>query len=309
MQFKRGQLSYFVTVADEGQITSAAVKLHIAQPALSQAIAQLERDLGFKLLDRHPRGVTLTRSGEEFLPKARVALAANTEAVLAGKLLARATKGAIEVGFIGPPPILNAPELFAAVSDVHPEADVSFRDLPFPCGATATWLGEADVAFCHAPAVEPGVAVETVRLEPRAVVVHESHPLAGRSELAVADVLDETFVSYHPDVQPEWAGFHSLDDHRGGPPRAVTVDCAITSLQMLAAMTTRGAVTTVPHCDAKLALQVLPEVVAIPLHDAHPAALSLVWRTESYNPLVPALVALARSLDEPSANGRAPGGD
>jgi len=70
--FTPSRLRYFVTVAEEGQITLAAEKLHVAQPALSKAIARLESDLGVKLLKRHARGVTLTAAGEAFLPKAQV---------------------------------------------------------------------------------------------------------------------------------------------------------------------------------------------------------------------------------------------
>jgi DNA-binding transcriptional LysR family regulator len=66
MSFKRGHLLYYVTVAEAGQITRAARRLHVAQPALSRAITQLESDLGFKLLERHARGVTLTPAGEAF---------------------------------------------------------------------------------------------------------------------------------------------------------------------------------------------------------------------------------------------------
>ena len=61
MSFRRGQLKYFVTVAEEGQITRAAKKLHIAQPALSQAIAQLESQLEVRLLERRARGVRSCR--------------------------------------------------------------------------------------------------------------------------------------------------------------------------------------------------------------------------------------------------------
>jgi hypothetical protein len=127
-------------------------------------------------------------------------------------------------------------------------------------------------------------------------VVQRDHALAERSQLDVAEVLEETFVGYHPDVQPAWAGFHSLDDHRGGPPERLTDDQALTSLQMLGIMSARGAVTTVPHADAKLAVQVLPDIVAIPLRDAAPAVVSLVWRTDTGNQLVEDLARVAKSL-------------
>ena len=101
MTARRRQLHYLVTVAEEGQITSAARKLHLAQPALSQAIAQLEAELGIELLERHPRGVTLTPAGETFLVKARRALAAEIDAAQTAQALARAARGAIAIGFVG----------------------------------------------------------------------------------------------------------------------------------------------------------------------------------------------------------------
>src|SRR5437899_1980836 len=100
MPFKRGQLLYFVTVAEEGQLTRAAKRLHLAQPALSQAISQLEGELGVELFERHARGVNLTHAGEVFLEKARIALAAGEEAAATARALARSERGAIEIGFI-----------------------------------------------------------------------------------------------------------------------------------------------------------------------------------------------------------------
>ncbi len=297
MAFKRGHLRYFVAVAEEGQITRAAKKVHIAQPALSQAIAQLESEVGVELLKRHARGVTLTPAGETFLAKARIALAADDDAAQTARWLARAARGAMEVGFVGPPPTLNAPELFAAFEDSYPDAEVAFRDLPFPRGATLSWLQEVDVAFCHLPDADRGVDIQAVRLEPRVMVAHKSHRLAQREELTVAEVLDDTFLSYHPDVQPRWAGFHSLDDHRGGPPGATTVERAANTMQMGGIMASGRGITTLPRCDAQLAQQVLP-VVAIPLSDARPAVLSLIWRRDNHNPLVQALVAFAGNLAE-----------
>ena len=296
MEFRRGNLLYFVTVAEERQVTRAAHKLHLAQPALSHAIAQLEAEVGVQLFERHPRGVTLTPAGEAFLAKARAALAAEAEAARTAESLARANRGTIAVGFIGPPPALIHGELFAAYAEEHPELEVSFQDLPFPRGTTAVWLAGVDVAICHAPRAEEGVSIHAIRIEPRALVANNGHPLARRTELGVADVLDETFVSYHPEVQPEWAGFHSLDDHRGSPPAHATDDQALTSLHMLAIMSAGNAVTTVPLTDAAVAKQVVPGATVVPLGDADPARVSLVWRTDTPNPHIATLVATAERL-------------
>jgi DNA-binding transcriptional LysR family regulator len=307
MSFRRGQLRYFVTVAEEGQITRAAAKLQIAQPALSHAIAQLESELGVELLERHPRGVTLTAAGEVFVAKAREVLAKEQDAALMAQSLARAANGVVEVGFVGAPPTLTNPELFAAFARAAPEAQVSLRDLPFPCGSTVSWLEQVDVAFCHPPSIEARVRVQAVRVEPRALMAHKSHPLAQRSRLTVADVLDETFVSYHPDVQPGWAGFHSLDDHRGGPPRRTTVDHAASTMQMVGIMTSSRAVAIAPLCDANVGRQILPDVVATPLHDAQPMVISLVWDEDRQHPLTHALAQVAMTLaGAAGATGAAP---
>ncbi len=151
MPFKRGQLRYFVTVAEEGQMTRAAAKLQIAQPALSQAIARLESELDVQLLERHARGVTLTADGEKFYPKARLALDACTDAVQTARSLARADKGTIEFGFLGAPPGLDSPAHLEAFAETHPDIDIRYRELRFPSVPTTSWLSEVDIAVCHLP--------------------------------------------------------------------------------------------------------------------------------------------------------------
>jgi DNA-binding transcriptional LysR family regulator len=293
MAFNRDHLRYFVAVADEGQITQAARRLFMAQPALSQAISQLESELGLKLLDRHARGVTLTEAGEAFLEKARTAVQSEGEVRRTAESLARAERGILEVGFIGPPPTMTATDLMSSFAQAHPRAELSFRDLPFPCGTTRSWLEPVDVALCQTPARYADIRVHPVRSEPRTLVVHEGHRLVGLDEVTVADVLDETFISYHPDVQPAWASFHCLDDHRGGPPKALTDDRVTSALQILGVFATTHAVTTLPMADALLVQHVLPGVRAIPLRDADPCVLSLIWRAEDDHPLVAALVELS----------------
>jgi DNA-binding transcriptional LysR family regulator len=296
--FKRGQLRYFVTVADEGQMTRAARKLHVAQPALSHAIAQLEAELGIELLQRHARGVSLTPAGEAFLVKARTALAATTDAEMTAKSLARAARATLEFGYLGSPPPLHSGDLFSALAEARPDAQVSFRELPFPNGSTLSWLQDVDVALCHLPTEDPDVRLQPLRTEGRVVIAPKTHTLAGRPELDVADVLDETFVGYNPTVQPAWAGFWTLDDHRGGPAQR-TVGHALTAPEMFAMIASRRAITTAPAYQAAIVERLLRGIVAIPLRDARPAVLSLVWPSQARNPLVDALAALADRLATP----------
>lgn len=82
------QLEYFVAIAEEGQITAAARRLHISQPPLSYELAQLERELDTQLVRRGPRGVTLTEAGRLLYERA-------------GRILAMATATAREVSSVG----------------------------------------------------------------------------------------------------------------------------------------------------------------------------------------------------------------
>jgi DNA-binding transcriptional LysR family regulator len=295
MQFRPGQLQYFVTVAEEGQITRAARKLHIAQPALSQSIAQLEARIGLKLLDRHARGVTLTRAGEKFFATACVAVAAERDALETARSLARDQAGTIEFGFLGAPPGLDSPVPLAAFSHQHPAIELRFRELSFPFSPTSSWLSEVDVAVCHLPPADADVWTELLRNEPRVVLAPRQHPLACAQELFVDDVLDETFIGFHPSTDDAWAGFWSLDDHRGEPPREQTGDRAANPQEVLASLAVRSAITTVPASVARVIASVLPGVVAVPLVDAQPCSIVLIGHKVQTNQLVAAIVAFARA--------------
>ncbi|HWX74599.1 MAG TPA: LysR family transcriptional regulator [Solirubrobacteraceae bacterium] len=288
-------LRYFVTVAEEGQLTRAASRLHIAQPALSQAISQLESQFGVELLTRHARGVSLTSAGQAFYEKARAALEAVQDADLAAQTHSRANGGRVEWGFSGWPPMVQSPELFAAFTAGHPAAQVSFRELSWPRGSTAAWLEPVDVALCFSPTPHPDVEALVLRREPRVVLAAQVHPLALKSALAVSDVLDETFVGSHPSLEPVRAGFWRLDDHRGAPARS-TIGEATSAQETIAVVVSGRAITTAPASAAPTLQSALPGVAAIPLRDANPTVLALLWHANSPNQLVDSIVSCAREL-------------
>jgi DNA-binding transcriptional LysR family regulator len=289
-------MQYLVATAEEGQMTRAAHRLHVAQPALSHGIAQLECQLEVKLLERHSHGVTLTAAGEAFIAKARVALEAVTEAEQAAHSRQAVGSGVIEFGFLGVPPAFDSPRLLEDFSEAHPNIELRFRELPFPSLPTASWLAEVDVAVCHAPHQGPDIWRQVFRREERAVLAPRQHPLAKRNQLELADVLDQTFVGLHPSLEPTWAGFWSLDDHRGAPPELHTPDRADNPQEVLAALSVRHAITTVPASVARVLSNSLTGVVAITLRDADPCKIMVVGHEDGRNPHVAVLREFASHL-------------
>lgn len=93
-------LRHFVVVAEELHMHRAAERLHIAQPALSQQIKQLELRLGVVLFSRANRRLTLTAAGEAFLHKTRLALEMADQAVLDAQRTARGEQGRLHLGYV-----------------------------------------------------------------------------------------------------------------------------------------------------------------------------------------------------------------
>src|SRR6478735_12181096 len=93
-------LRYFVSVGEEEHYGRAAARLHVAQPALSRQIQDLEREIGFLLFDRLPRGVRLSAAGKLFLSDARRILQDVDEAKLRAERVATGKAGTLRVGFI-----------------------------------------------------------------------------------------------------------------------------------------------------------------------------------------------------------------
>ena len=96
-------LRYFVAIAEEQSFTRAAERLWIAQPGLSTQMRRLEDELGIQLLERHSRGINLTRAGELFLERARAVLAASDLAAATGRDLEAGVVGSVRLGVAGGP--------------------------------------------------------------------------------------------------------------------------------------------------------------------------------------------------------------
>ena len=282
-------------------MTRAARRLRLAQPALSQAIARLESQIGVRLLERGPRGVTTTPAGQAFLAKAEATLAAVDEASATARSWAREQEGRLHAGFMAMTPPMMAGDLVSRFLVAQPEVTIEWRQLGYPRLDARAWLGDSDVALIWFAPSAPGLSSQAIRKSPLVAAMAETHPLAGRTELTVAEVLDEPFPGIVDWADPAWLGYWGLDAYRGAPARR-TDDAAMTPEEVASIVASGRAITTVPEIVAVPFAHL--GIRAIPLTDAAPAVLELVWPEGAATPLVAALVELARvgsQHDSPSS--------
>ncbi|PSL01168.1 DNA-binding transcriptional LysR family regulator [Haloactinopolyspora alba] len=185
------RLRMFEAVARHQHVTQAADELGVPQPTVSRALARLQDELGFRLVERRGRGVRLTRAGRVLLPHVRRALDGLGDGAAE---LADAAAGRVTLAFL---PTLGAevvPALiggfradrpgvgFTLVQDVWETAVGHLRD------------GSVDLALTSPLPDEPGLRAQVLHTQPLRLVVPARHPLAGGSEVAMATVADEDFI-------------------------------------------------------------------------------------------------------------------
>ena len=122
------QLRYFVGVATAGSLTQAAEKLHVAQPALSQQILRLERELGESLMLRHSRGISLTEAGSKLLAHARFILEQLEQAQFDVADAGGLPRGTVRVGMPRSASDLFGIELLARARRAYPDLKIAVVD-------------------------------------------------------------------------------------------------------------------------------------------------------------------------------------
>ncbi|MFC4120252.1 LysR family transcriptional regulator [Nonomuraea zeae] len=229
------QLAYFVAVADEGGFGRAAERLHIVQPAVSQQVGRLERELGAPLFDRSKRQVRLTEAGQRLLPEARAVLAAADRARRAVTGSADATT--LRIG------VSRAPgqRLYAMLERLAPALRVRLIKMEKPAERlAAVRSGELDAALVRLVEAAPGLELFPAWTDPLVVALPAGHPLAAQPQVRLEQLGDlpvrlaprENNPAFHdlvtgslaeagvrPPRGPEFTGLHdTLVDLASGPP-------------------------------------------------------------------------------------------
>ncbi|MET7637673.1 LysR family transcriptional regulator [Streptomyces sp. NPDC005438] len=199
----RFALECFVALAEELHFHRAAERCHISQPAMSQQIRRLEKELDVRLAHRNKRTVSLTRSGEVFLVEARKTL---RQMDLAASLALRTDRGEIgqlTVGVTSPALYVIFPEVTALFRARLPNVGVVVREMTTAEQERALRVGDIDVGVVHPPLDDPTLASEEIGRSPFQLALPEGHPLTAHQEVALADLEGEQVVIFPRQIAPQ----------------------------------------------------------------------------------------------------------
>ena len=189
------QLEYFRTVARMQHVTQAAEALRMTQPALSRAIARLEREVGVELFDHRGRSVRLNRYGDAFLRHVERALATLEEGRREITDLADREAGVITFGFAHALGTRVVPDLIASFRESHPRARFQLLQNASHIILEELQAGDVDLALVS-PVPKTGEGIESIVLasEELFLAVPHDHRFAGRKNVKLSQLADDTFV-------------------------------------------------------------------------------------------------------------------
>ncbi|MEG9518462.1 LysR substrate-binding domain-containing protein [Saccharopolyspora indica] len=284
-------LQAFVAVAEELNFRRAAVRLHMSQPPLSQQIKRLEHEIGVPLLRRTTRQVALTAAGEAFLREARKTLESAEAAPRLARQAAAGEIGTVRLGFSGQTSYQVMLLIVRKFRERYP--DVRFEILsPLYGGELVDRIHqqEVDAGLLRLPVPTEGLRVRELERHPLAVALPEHHRLVGRG-VGMADLRGEPVISYPTNrgsVVNQLVQAACL--RHGFSPRFVQE--APDTHTILSLVGAGSGIGLVPATAGHLKV---PGVVLVPVHDAPPVPLALVWRADDANPALAGLIGL---LDE-----------
>jgi DNA-binding transcriptional LysR family regulator len=279
-------LRYFVGVGEEQHFGRAAERLHVAQPALSRQIRDLEKEMGFALFDRLPRGVRLNAAGRSFLADARHILQDIQEAKMRAERIARGKTGTLRIG------IATALSWHGLVVDSfrefrrkQPDAELELHHLRSIQEIEAVVSGRLDAGFA-ASLIPLGEDLShwQFALDKIVLAVHKGHPLTKRKRVWLRDLRNLPFIRFQRWTNPVIHDQLIQACSRGG----------LTAPHVIQEVADRDTVLGLVQC--RVGVSWLNEavrwhcprdVVLVPVVDMNiRLPLNLIWRKDNTSPLL-----------------------
>jgi DNA-binding transcriptional LysR family regulator len=199
-------LRYFIAAAEEENVSRAALKLHVSQPALSRQIRDLEDELGFLLLERTAKSVRLTDAGRVFLAEAREVIKRADEAVAKARATATGGRGELHVGYAPTPTARILPRTLRAFQAQMPKVRVRLHDFSSEEMVAALRDNKLDIAILVRPtaAMLRGLRFEELARDPICLAVAPKHPLARHRSVTLPEIAREPLIVFNREDYPDY---------------------------------------------------------------------------------------------------------
>ena len=279
-------LRYFVAVGEEQHYGRAARRLRLAQPALSRQIQDLERQIGFPLFDRLPRGVRISDAGKLFLDDARRILQEINDATARAKRIASGLAGTLRIGFVESISWHGIiPDSIKAFRQRRPDVELQLKTLSSLEQIAAIQSSSLDAGFA-VPLANPdhGLANFKVGVINTVLAVPKGHALMKLKKIRLRNLVDVPFIWF-----PKWAIPNAYDRlmaacARGGLTAPHIVQETAVETMLLGLVQCQVGVAFV---NSAARWRCPPGVVLLPVTDLNVAfPFSLMWRKDNNSPLI-----------------------
>ncbi|MFD9907917.1 LysR family transcriptional regulator [Streptomyces sp. NPDC059063] len=274
-------LRAFLVIADEGNVTRAAARLHVGQPALSRTLRQLEDHFGTRLADRSTHHFELTAEGRTFRDKAAAAIAAVETALDPRGLRSWPLRLGHTWAALGD----HTVPLLRRWDETHPGTPLEL--LRVDDRTAGLTQGKVDAALLRGAVTAPGLRTELLLEEERYVVMAADSPLAGLDRVTLTD------LAAHPVALNTVSGTTTLDLWPPDARPTATIEVTNTDEWLIAVAAGRAVGVTTAATPSNHAH---PSLVYRLLEDTPPVPLVLAWREGGGHPAIRDLVTLAHEV-------------
>ncbi|MFW5488248.1 MAG: LysR substrate-binding domain-containing protein [Desulfovibrio sp.] len=289
------QMQYFAVLAEELHFGKASARLHIAQPALSQQIRNLEEQLDVKLLDRTSRKVVLTPAGELYNERVRAILKDIGQAENDVRQLFRGICGVVRAGYLTSAMNTFLPDAVKVFRDVHPRITLRLSNMCSYDQFEALAANELDVAFANPQGLRnKDFLISGFVNEEHMLAVPQGHPLALLDEVPLEKLDGVPMVTYHQRSSCKTVGNFNLFFEKAGV-RPCVVQEAPQEQTILSLVAGGVGVAMVP---SSCAAQNKAGIVYVPFAENAPKfQIAMVRRNEPPAPSLDKFIATMESLN------------
>lgn len=285
-------MRYVIAVAEHKNFSLAAQACHIGQPALSQQIAKLERELGIALFHRTPKGATLTEAGQVFVSRAREILQLSDGLESEMSVYAGLHKGSLNLGIITSLQCIDFAGYLSEFCEKYPGISVNILQ-----GGTHSLLQQLtertlDLAFLNKPlaGLPKGIAFCKLGEDTYRLAVPAGHPLANRKTVSLSQLRKERFI-FHQTAQVASELCRNACLAAGFEPEIV---CRSASPTMGLYMV-RGGLGIALLPSEEFRGRKLDGIVELQLREKICKEVGVAWREDTASPLVSAAVRFAKN--------------